>query len=358
LILFKELLGDLDAYAREMTFSLNNSLDTTIIEAFTNNISICEIKEETVLPVKSEKTTETPVVEHTTPKIEQTEVKPDIASTENVKEETKFEQETATPNTETVNTATTNQCLSDSPSKSRYSKRRKTEQATPTLPATTTLPVEKRRTRGRPRKEDPSKMQQIVEEEKEAADVKEIKAPVAKVVKNEVTVIKQAAVTPSPTVIVDKREWAEEQMWTEKYQFKNENDIVTNNSQLERLKEWLNNWKQLLSKEAKNAVNGKSWRDDDSDSDYSCESDYSNADSSCSNGQLVNGKKFYSNALLLSGPHGCGKTSSIYSVAKQLGFKVCKFLLLFSILCTHFFLHFGKHPKNLVKVLNENTVIP
>lgn len=53
------------------------------------------------------------------------------------------------------------------------------------------------------------------------------------------------------------------------------------------------------------------------DSDYS---NYSGADSSYNTK-----KKFYSNALLLSGPHGCGKTSSVYSIAKNLGFKVTFF---------------------------------
>ena len=113
-----------------------------------------------------------------------------------------------------------------------------------------------------------------------------------------------------------------QELWTEKYQFKNEDDIVTNNSQLERLKEWLNNWKAILSKDS-NSANPKSKYNlnsscDSSDTDYACDSDYSASDSVSSHP----GRKFYSNAVLLSGPHGCGKTSSVHSVAKQLGFKV------------------------------------
>ena len=104
-----------------------------------------------------------------------------------------------------------------------------------------------------------------------------------------------------------------QQLWTEKYQFKDEKDIVTNKSQIERLKEWLRGWKSCLTK---NVLDGRSTEDSDSDSDFSYESDYSNSDS------VVNGRKFYSNAILLSGPHGSGKTSSVYSIAKQLGFKV------------------------------------
>ena len=111
-----------------------------------------------------------------------------------------------------------------------------------------------------------------------------------------------------------------QELWTEKYQFKNEDDIVTNNSQLERLKEWLNNWKTILSKDSSN-TNTKQTKSYDSDSDYTYDSD-TNSNSENAYSKTANGKKFYSNAILLSGPHGCGKTSSVHSIAKQLNFKV------------------------------------
>ena len=47
---------------------------------------------------------------------------------------------------------------------------------------------------------------------------------------------------PQPKVILENQE-----LWTEKYQFKNEDEIVTNNSQFERLKDWLTTWKSILS---------------------------------------------------------------------------------------------------------------
>lgn len=107
------------------------------------------------------------------------------------------------------------------------------------------------------------------------------------------------------------------ELWTEKYMFTSENDIVTNTGQFERLKEWLKNWKSILSNEdAKNAKD----KNYDSGSEYSYDSDASNTDSAFSGYK----RKFYSNAILLSGPHGCGKTSSVHVVAKQLGFKVTK----------------------------------
>jgi len=108
------------------------------------------------------------------------------------------------------------------------------------------------------------------------------------------------------------------ELWTEKYQFKSEQDIVTNSSQIERLKEWLQNWKNLLSNEGKDVKSkNKKNADSNSDSEY-YQSDCSNADSVCSGYN----RKFYTNAVLLSGPYGCGKTSSVYSIAKLLGFKV------------------------------------
>ena len=109
------------------------------------------------------------------------------------------------------------------------------------------------------------------------------------------------------------------ELWTEKYQFKSEQDIVTNSSQIERLKDWLQNWKNLLSNEGKDVKSktNKKNADSNSDSEY-YQSDCSNADSACSG----YARKFYTNAILLSGPYGCGKTSSVYSIAKLLGFKV------------------------------------
>ncbi|CAF0939861.1 unnamed protein product [Brachionus calyciflorus] len=101
-----------------------------------------------------------------------------------------------------------------------------------------------------------------------------------------------------------------DELWTEKYQFKNEKEIVTNKTQFLRLKEWLTNWKTILGEtDRKMSISDGN----ESDSELSVDTDFF---------EKVNGRKFYSNAILLSGPHGSGKTSSIYSIAKQLGFKI------------------------------------
>ena len=108
------------------------------------------------------------------------------------------------------------------------------------------------------------------------------------------------------TQIEDMKSRPEEsELWTEKYQFKSESDIVTNNSQLERLKEWLSTWKRILAKQPSDLKSSKKKGRRgimESDSEF-CDSDYSNSESMSST------RRFYSNGLLLSGPHGSGKTS-------------------------------------------------
>lgn len=116
---------------------------------------------------------------------------------------------------------------------------------------------------------------------------------------------------------------SESELWTEKYQFKDASDIVTNKAQLERLKEWLNNWKSKHATRDPNNNSNSKTSGDDGDSDYSCSSESSSDDSSSSSSAKgTKGKSFYPNAIILVGPHGSGKTSSVYAVAKELGFKV------------------------------------
>jgi DNA polymerase III delta prime subunit len=102
-------------------------------------------------------------------------------------------------------------------------------------------------------------------------------------------------------------------LWTYKYQFTDENDIITNKAQIAHFKHWL---EQLQKKSEKRPSSNGDDDDDDHDSDYSY-------DSECSSSSSTSEKfKPYSNAIILNGSTGCGKTSSVYCVANILNCKV------------------------------------
>merc|ERR1719322_1696726 len=98
-------------------------------------------------------------------------------------------------------------------------------------------------------------------------------------------------------------------IWSVKHQPKHSDEIVGNQDSVKKLYSTLSNWKKRLLKDGKSLKPTKI-EDDDfinlSDVDYS-------SDEIC---------KSVPNVCVLSGGVGCGKTSSIYACAKQLGFKV------------------------------------
>jgi len=118
----------------------------------------------------------------------------------------------------------------------------------------------------------------------------------------------------------------EEKLWTEKYQFTDEVDIVHNKIQLERLTQWLEQFKKVKQLKQKISNSGDDdssdsfiEHEDDSDFNYDSDSSTSTTSSSCS---TSNKFKFFNNAILINGPTGSGKTSSVYCVANKLGFKL------------------------------------
>ena len=131
----------------------------------------------------------------------------------------------------------------------------------------------------------------------------------------------------------------DERLWTEKYQFTDEFDIVYNKSQLERLAEWLEQFKRIKTVKKKKVKKAKTedlysnsdddegdsnnckTNDDDSDFDYDSDCSTSTTSSSCST-TTSKKDKFFKNAILLNGPFGSGKTSSVYCVANKLNFKL------------------------------------
>ncbi|XP_012262398.2 ATPase family AAA domain-containing protein 5 [Athalia rosae] len=87
--------------------------------------------------------------------------------------------------------------------------------------------------------------------------------------------------------------------WTCKYKPMSSAEIVGNEAAIEKLRNWLSGWRLPLPK------------NDDSSGDEFYSSDCSSY-GACENNKVA----------VLLGPHGCGKTSSVYAIAKELGYKV------------------------------------
>lgn len=114
-------------------------------------------------------------------------------------------------------------------------------------------------------------------------------------------------------------------LWTEKYQPQHSVEVISNCGNLKKLKSWLLEWKQqtdreirklkkLLKKQRKqkkskgeDSSSASSWMDDDSN--FETSTSESEDDSIC-------------NTMLLTGPHGVGKTSAIYALAAELGYQI------------------------------------
>ncbi|XP_054763024.2 ATPase family AAA domain-containing protein 5-like isoform X1 [Lytechinus pictus] len=112
-------------------------------------------------------------------------------------------------------------------------------------------------------------------------------------------------------------------LWTEKYQPTAVSDMIGNAALCRKFSSWLTEWKkktQRMKEKTRNA-RGKDKRkskgsriidsDDESDDDFywSESEDSEEEDGLC-------------NTILLSGPHGVGKTSLVYACAQELGFEV------------------------------------
>ncbi|XP_046854959.1 uncharacterized protein LOC124447992 [Xenia sp. Carnegie-2017] len=118
-------------------------------------------------------------------------------------------------------------------------------------------------------------------------------------------------------------------LWSELFKPTNSSEIIGNSGAGVRLKKWLTEWKclreerlnylkkqeeknkeRLTKKKSKTTRSSIDWSD--SDSDFYSSNDQNDAFDT----------KQICNSMLLSGPFGCGKTSSVYACAEELGFKV------------------------------------
>lgn len=89
--------------------------------------------------------------------------------------------------------------------------------------------------------------------------------------------------------------------WTCKYKPMSAEEIVGNEEAAGKLKDWLSSWSASLTKE-----------DDDSSGDEFYSSDCSSSCNNRENKQIA----------VLLGPHGSGKTASVYAVAEELGYRL------------------------------------
>lgn len=108
------------------------------------------------------------------------------------------------------------------------------------------------------------------------------------------------------TEVIDKQVNLLDQMiWTEKYKPFNFEEILGNYSKVSELKKWLMLWKEYSDDVN---ISKRNRRDSESEFDH-------NDSNSCD-------LRLPSNAIILTGPPGCGKTMSVYAVCQELDIKV------------------------------------
>ncbi|KAM9843976.1 ATPase family AAA domain-containing protein 5 [Aulostomus maculatus] len=102
----------------------------------------------------------------------------------------------------------------------------------------------------------------------------------------------------------------EDVLWTDKYQPQHASDILGNNAAVRRLHSWLREWKLRADRDERNKKD-KKHEEGSNDSDWDCGEENSQyaEDALC-------------NTILITGPTGVGKTSTVYACAQELGFKV------------------------------------
>lgn len=98
-------------------------------------------------------------------------------------------------------------------------------------------------------------------------------------------------------------------MWTEKYKPQSYEDIIGNRSSAEDLKTWLQSWVDY-SLEQRTSVKKRKRLNSNSSDDFCINSDTGDTDT------------VPQNTVVLTGPHGSGKTSTIYALCNELNINV------------------------------------
>ncbi|XP_005101852.1 uncharacterized protein LOC101848052 [Aplysia californica] len=111
-------------------------------------------------------------------------------------------------------------------------------------------------------------------------------------------------------------------LWSDLHFPNNSKHLIGNAKAIQHMKEWLVEWKLLMEKEASREKKGKKKgrsltkeKSESKESDWSDDSDFIDSDEEEEDLSLCN-------TIVITGPHGVGKTSSVYALAQEMGFKV------------------------------------
>lgn len=121
--------------------------------------------------------------------------------------------------------------------------------------------------------------------------------------------------TPSASDIFQRESFCEDVLWTDKYSPQHSSEVIGNSVPVETLHSWLKKWKIRTDSEERRKYKEK--QQEENSDDFWDRGDFQDEV-----GFEDKTDEPLCNAILLTGPPGIGKTSSVYACALELGFKV------------------------------------
>ncbi|CAL1526340.1 unnamed protein product, partial [Lymnaea stagnalis] len=108
---------------------------------------------------------------------------------------------------------------------------------------------------------------------------------------------------------------AKDSLWTDLHHPESSDQLIGNTKVVKELTRWLEEWKESMQKEARqaNMVNKPKTKSKGT-STWSDDSDFADSEDE--------DEPSLCNTMLISGPHGVGKTCLVYALAQELGYKV------------------------------------